>query len=57
MKILIDFEKKADDLFLKEKTKFDNLTKILNKNIERIDQILSDSVIYPNIIGKNKVLF
>lgn len=54
MKILIDFEKKADDLFLKEKAKFDNLTKILNKNIERIDQILSSSVIYPNIIGKNK---
>ena len=40
---------------IKENIRLSNLEKDLSINIERIDKILSDSVIYPGIIGeKNK---
>ena len=50
---LISFKEKMENDFIKETIKLENLIKILNINIERIDKILSDSVIYPGIIGKN----
>ena len=50
---LVCFKEKMENNFSKEKIKLDNLTKLLNINIEKINQILSDSVIYPGIIGKN----
>ena len=49
---LSNFKEKIEDLFFKERIKIYNLTKDLNINITRIDKILSDSVIYPGIIGK-----
>ena len=49
---LSNFKEKIEDLFFKERIKIYNLAKDLNTNITRIDKILSDSVIYPGIIGK-----
>ena len=50
---LICFKEKMENNFSKEIIKLDNLTKLLNINIEKINQILSDSVVYHGIIGKN----
>ena len=49
---LLKSKMKIEDIIFKEKIKLYNLSKDLNVNIERIDNILSDSVIYPGIIGK-----
>ena len=46
-------KEKIEDLILKEKIKLDNLTKNVNENFQKIYQILSNSVIYPKIIGKS----
>ena len=49
---LLNFKEKIEDDISREKIKLTNLTKDLNINVERIDKILSDSVIYPGLIGK-----
>ena len=49
--ILMEFKEKADDKMLTEKIRLDNFRNDLNSNVERIDQILKDSVIYPGVIG------
>ena len=46
------FRKNSEDIMLKENIKLSNLEKDLNINIERIDKILLDSVIYTGVIGK-----
>ena len=48
---LMEFKEKTDDHLLTEKIRLDNFTNDLKSNVERIDQILKDSVIYPGIIG------
>ena len=48
---LMEFKEKTNDTLLTEKIRIDNCRNDLNKNIERIDDILKSSVIYPNIIG------
>ena len=48
---LMEFKEKADDKMLTEKIRLDNFRNDLNSNVERIDQILKDSVIYPGVIG------
>ena len=48
---LIEFKEKADESMLTEKIRLDNFRNDLNSNINRIDNILKDSVIYPDIIG------
>ena len=48
---LMEFKEKADDTMLTEKIRLDNFRNDLNSNIDRIDQILKDSVIYPGVIG------
>ena len=48
---LIAFKKKADDSMLTEKIRLDNLSDDFKKNIERIDEILKNSIIYPGKIG------
>ena len=48
---LMEFKEKADDTMLTEKIRLDNFRNDLNSNVERIDQILKDSVIYPGIVG------
>ena len=48
---LIEFKEKVDDSMLTEKIRLDNTRNDLNHNVNRIDQILKDSVIYPGIIG------
>ena len=48
---LIEFKEKADDSMLTEKIRLDNFRNDLNSNINRIDNILKDSVIYPGIVG------
>ena len=48
---LIEFKEKAEDTMLTEKIRLDNFRNDLNRNVERIDKILTDSVIYPGIIG------
>ena len=48
---LMEFKEKADDHMLTEKIRLDNFRNDLKSNVERIDQILKDSVIYPGIIG------
>ena len=50
---LFVYKEKLEDLVLKEKIKLENLTKNTDTNFQRIYKILSDSVIYPRIIGKN----
>ncbi len=49
--ILMQFKEKTDDTMLTEKIRLDNIRNDLNSNVERIDQILKDSVIYPGVIG------
>ena len=48
---LIEFKEKANDTMLTEKIRLDNFSKDLNSNVNRIDDILKDSVLYPGIIG------
>ena len=49
---MLNFKEKIEDDISREKIKLTNLKKDLNINVERIDKILSDSVIYPGLIGK-----
>ena len=48
---LMEFKEKTDDHLITEKIRLDNFRNDLKSNIERIDRILKDSVIYPGIIG------
>ena len=48
---LMEFKEKTLDSMLTEKIRLDNFRNDLNHNVDRIDQILKDSVIYPGIIG------
>ena len=48
---LMEFKEKTDDHLLTEKIRLDNFRNDLKSNVERIDQILKESVIYPGIIG------
>ena len=48
---LMEFKEKADESMLTEKIRLDNFSKDLKSNVERIDKILTDSVIYPGVIG------
>ena len=48
---LMEFKEKTDDHLTTEKIRLDNFRNDLKSNVERIDQILKDSVIYPGIIG------
>ena len=48
---LMEFKEKTDDHLITEKIRLDNFRNDLKSNVERIDQILKDSVIYPGIIG------
>ena len=48
---LIEFKEKAEDNMLTEKIRLDNFRNDLKSNVERIDQILKDSVIYPGVVG------
>ena len=48
---LMEFKEKVDDKMLTEQIRLDNCRNDLNSNIDRIDQILKDSVIYPGVIG------
>ena len=48
---LMEFKEKADESMLTEKIRLDNFRNDLKSNVERIDKILTDSVIYPGIIG------
>ena len=48
---LMEFKEKADETMLTEKIRLDNFKKDLNYNVNRFDQILKDSVIYPGVIG------
>jgi len=48
---LMEFKEKTDEHMLTEKIRLDNFRNDLKSNVERIDQILKDSVIYPGIIG------
>ena len=48
---LIEFKERAEDKMLTEKIRLDNFRNDLNSNVERIDQILKNSVIYPGVVG------
>ena len=48
---LMQFKEKIDDSMLTEKIRLDNTRNDLYHNVNRIDDILKDSVIYPGIIG------
>ena len=48
---LVEFKDKVSDTILTEKIRLDNFRNDLNSNVDRIDQILKDSVIYPGVIG------
>ena len=48
---LMEFKVKADDRMLTEKIRLDNFRNDLKSNVDRIDQILKDSVIYTGVIG------
>ena len=48
---LIEFKEKINDSITTEKIRLDNTRNDLNSNINRIDDILKDSVIYPGIVG------
>ena len=48
---LMEFKEKTDESMLTEKIRLDNCRNDLNANVNRIDQILKESVIYPGIIG------
>ena len=48
---LMEFKEKVNENMLTEKIRLDNFRNDLKSNVERIDKILTDSVIYPGIIG------
>ena len=48
---LMEFKVKVDDSMLTEKIRLDNTRNDLYHNVNRIDDILKDSVIYPGVIG------
>ena len=48
---LLEFKEKTNDKLLTEKIRLDNIRNDLKQNVSRIDKILTDSVIYPGIIG------
>ena len=48
---LLEFKEKTNDTLLTGKIRLDNFRNDLNTNITRIDKILTDSVIYPGVIG------
>jgi hypothetical protein len=48
---LMEFKEKTTDTMLTEKIRLDNFRNDLNFNVNRIDDILKNSVIYPGIIG------
>ena len=48
---LLEFKVKTNDKLLTEKIRLDNIRIDLKQNVTRIDKILTDSVIYPGIIG------
>jgi hypothetical protein len=48
---LYEFKEKVNDTILTEKIRLDNFRNDLNSNVDRIDKILKDSVIYPGVIG------
>ena len=48
---LNEFMDRTEETMLTEKIRLDNCRKDLNSNVDRIDQILKDSVIYPGVIG------
>ena len=48
---LMAFKEKVDENMVTEKIRLDNFRNELKSNVERIDKILTDSVIYPGIIG------
>ena len=49
---LMEYKNKTRDNLLTIEIKMNNLEKEIKNNVFRIDNILSDSVIYPGIIGK-----
>ncbi len=53
MSTLIEFKNKTRDNLLTMEIKINNISKELKNNVFRIDNILSDSVVYPGIIGKS----
>ena len=48
---LMEFKEKVNDSLLTEKIRLDSFNRNLNQNVDRIDKILRDSVIYPGLIG------
>ena len=50
---LIEFKNKTRDHLLTMEIKINNIDKEMRNNIFRIDNILTDSVLYPGIIGKS----
>ena len=48
---LLEFKEKANDTMLTEKIRLDNFRNDLKSNVTRIDKILTESVIYPRVIG------
>ena len=50
---LLEFKNKFRDNLLTMDIKMNNIDKELRNNVSRIDNILSDSIIYPGIIGKS----
>ena len=48
---LMEFKEKTTDTMLTEKIRLDNCRNDLNFNVNRIDDILKSSVIYPAVIG------
>ena len=50
---LNEFKEESRDSIFKQRAKFNELESGINKEIDRINNILSDSVIYPGIIGGN----
>ena len=53
IKTLLDFKNKIRDSVLTMDIKVNNMERETKNNIFRIDNILTDSVIYPGIIGKS----
>ena len=53
IKTLLDFKNKIRDSMLTMDIKVNNMERETKNNIFRIDNILTDSVIYPGIIGKS----
>ena len=50
---LNEFKEESRDSIFKQRAKFNEFESGMNKEIDRINNILSDSVIYPGIIGGN----